>query len=376
MKKLSKIFAVVALVAVGLTAVGCDSVVNKLEEQKFDSSNVIVKQNPEVAKELKKPVSSESDMTEVLGDVVKDTYLEIIKSGLPISGLFSRAAAKDAESAAAQTKNFVRKLSDQLEAYAKSKMNNEDGTIDFDGSINIEEITIKDVLQIYVDMYNDNLEAGEAKVTMKSLFGDDIVAYVTALDEVAALDKFKLDVDLLVSDAKKKASIDESVLVAASVGDINKLVSKVSGKTITGIPLKGVSASAKENVSVAVSGQNYTLLMGSGSEDETEVTISAATFDKLKGSVGAKVSMAILTSEKAGGYFTIEANVDFDAEKVVSLLAAEEEGSLQDMITLLDSMVSVSISVSDGKKTTYTSTYNFTQLMALFESITGSISIF
>lgn len=380
MKKYTKIVGVAVLLAISAAFVGCGVVEDKVDEitnQKFEASNAIEKQNPEVAKKLEKPVSSEQDMINVINTCVEETTLAIL--GLPqLPDWFSaRAAAKDVKSAEAQAEDFIKELSKQVEDSIK----NNKIAVDFNKKIDIEALTIKDALEVIVEAYNETCEDSEDEITLNQLLSEfGIKGTVDAIDDFVSLDKFKFALDLYASEEKQKVSLDESFLAAVSVGDVNKLVSALQKRTIDTIPLRGAAVSVSEKVAGSISGEECKVMFpnynADGNETDYEITAVVAALKGFKFEANGQASLAVLTSDNAGGYFTVEVDLAISQDKLEKIvkLAEDDKATAKDYVELADSILTVRISVTNGKKTTYTQTYNYTSLAAFLKKCGVDIS--
>ncbi len=145
MKKLTKaLMAGVTLLAV-TSFVGC-SFVKDLSNSKYEAANTVEDVYPDLEKKVTTPVTDEASLkkaiTQSVSDVMKNT-----------AGLSFKKASTGTE-AVKEVKDFVTAFSDAVTKFA----NGDSKTIDFDKTVDIEDIKFEDLLELGVSVYNEALE--------------------------------------------------------------------------------------------------------------------------------------------------------------------------------------------------------------------------
>ena len=379
MKKLTKaLMAGVTLLAV-TSFVGC-SFVKDLSNSKYEAANTVEDVYPDLEKKVTTPVTDEASLkkaiTQSVSDVMKNT-----------AGLSFKKASTGTE-AVKEVKDFATAFSDAVTKFA----NGESKTIDFDKTVDIEDIKFEDLLELGVSVYNEALELeGEDVITLEALYAaldsnlgeGKTKKLVAEINDLVTLEKFLFALDLDANPEASKASqvaysVDGTLTTALTIGDVVKIVSNivnlVSTEKIEVVsPVKALTFFVDENAAAKIMG------------DENQKLIAAAKSNKFyapvikgfKAKYTASAAVALLTSDGQGGYISAEITAKVSqkqADAIEALCAkyANNEISYSDYETSLtayyDEIFSITLK-SKCKKTYKIGTYNYSSLVNAYGSI-------
>ena len=379
MKKLTKaLMAGVTLLAV-TSFVGC-SFVKDLSNSKYEAANTVEDVYPDLEKKVTTPVTDEASLKKAINQSYSDVMLNFP------SPSFKKAST--GTEAVKEVKDFVTAFSDAVAKFAKG----ESKTIDFDKTVDIEDIKFEDLLELGVSIYNDALElGGEDAITIEDLyaaldtdyFGEGNSAKVVSeINDLVTLEKFLFALDLDANSEASKASqvaysVDGTLTTALTIGDVVKIVSNIVNlvspvKIEVVSPVKALTFFVDENFAAKIMG------------DENQKLIAAAKSNKFyapvikgfKAKYTASAAVALLTSDGQGGYISAEITAKVSqkqADAIEALYAkyANNEISDSDFETRLtayyDEIFSITLK-SKCKKTYKIGTYNYSSLVNAYGS--------
>ena len=371
-----------ALLAV-TSFVGC-SFVKDLSNSKYEAANTVEDVYPDLEKKVTTPVTDEASLKKAINQSYSDVMLNFP------SPSFKKASTEP--EAVKEVKDFVTAFSDAVAKF----VNGESKTIDFDKTVDIEDIKFEDLLELGVSVYNDYNDAsgvdGEDAITVEDLyaaldtdyFGEGNSAKVVSeINDLVTLEKFLFALDLDANSEASKASqvaysVDGTLTTALTIGDVVKIVSNIvnlvsSVKIEVVSPVKALTFFVDENFAAKIMG------------DENQKLIAAAKSNKFyapvikgfKAKYTASAAVALLTSDGQGGYISAEITAKVSqkqADEIESLYAKYEnnEISYSDYETRLtayyDEIFSITLK-SKCKKTYKIGTYNYSSLVNAYGSI-------
>ena len=378
MKKLTKaLMAGVTLLAV-TSFVGC-SFVKDLSNSKYEAANTVEDVYPDLEKKVTTPVTDEASLkkaiTQSVSDVMKNT-----------AGLSFKKASTGTE-AVKEVKDFVTAFSDAVAKFA----NGESKTIDFDKTVDIEDIKFEDLLELGVSVYNEALvlEGGDV-ITLEDLYAaldrnleeGKSKKLVAEINDLVTLEKFLFALDLDVNSEASKASqvaygVDGTLTTALTIGDVVKIVSNIvnlvtNGKIEVVSPVKALTFFVDENFAAKIMG------------DENQKLIAAAKSNKFyapvikgfKAKYTASAAVALLTSDGQGGYISAEITAKVSqkqADAIEALFAKYANDEISDidfkksLTAYYDEIFSITLK-SKCKKTYKIGTYNYSSLVNAYGS--------
>ena len=378
MKKLTKaLMAGVTLLAV-TSFVGC-SFVKDLSNSKYEAANTVEDVYPDLENKVTTPVTDEASLKKAITKSYSDVMLNFPSPSLK--------KASTGTEAVKEVKDFATAFSDAVAKFA----NGESKTIDFDKTVDIEDIKFEDLLELGVSVYNEALELeGEKVITLEALYAEldsklgegKSKKLVAEINDLVTLEKFLFALDLDVNSEASKASqvaygVDGTLTTALTIGDVVKIVSNivnlVSTEKIEVVsPVKALTFFVDENFAAKIMG------------DENQKLIAAAKSNKFyapvikgfKAKYTASAAVALLTSDGQGGYISAEITAKVSqkqADAIEALFAkyANNEISDRDFETRLtayyDEIFSITLK-SKCKKTYKIGTYNYSSLVNAYGS--------
>ena len=380
MKKLTKaLMAGVTLLAV-TSFVGC-SFVKDLSNSKYEAANTVEDVYPDLEKKVTTPVTDEASLKKAINQSVSD----VMKN---TAGLSFKKASTGTE-AVKEVKDFVTAFSDAVAKFA----NGESKTIDFDKTVDIEDIKFEDLLELGVSVYNEALELeGEKVITLEALYAEldndyfgegNSAKVVSEINDLVTLEKFLFALDLDVNPEASKASqvaysVDGTLTTALTIGDVVKIVSNIvnlvtNGKIEVVSPVKALTFFVDENAAAKIMG------------DENQKLIAAAKSNKFyapvikgfKAKYTASAAVALLTSDGQGGYISAEITAKVSqkqADEIEALYAKYENNEIspsdyeKSLTAYYDEIFSITLK-SKCKKTYKIGTYNYSSLVNTYGSI-------
>lgn len=379
MKKLTKaLMAGVTLLAV-TSFVGC-SFVKDLSNSKYEAANTVEDVYPDLEKKVTTPVTDEASLKKAINQSYSDVMLNFPSPSLK--------KASTGPEAVKEVKDFVTAFSDAVAKF----VNGESKTIDFDKTVDIEDIKFEDLLELGVSVYNEALELeGEKVITLEDLYAaldskleeGKSKKLVAEINDLVTLEKFLFALDLDANSEASKASqvaysVDGTLTTALTIGDVVKIVSNIVNlvspvKIEVVSPVKALTFFVDENFAAKIMG------------DENQKLIAAAKSNKFyapvikgfKAKYTASAAVALLTSDGQGGYISAEITAKVSqkqADAIEDLFAkyANNEISYSDYETRLteyyDEIFSITLK-SKCKKTYKIGTYNYSSLVKAYGSI-------
>ena len=358
--------------------VGC-SFVKDLSNSKYEAANTVEDVYPDLEKKVTTPVTDEASLKKAINQSYSDVMLNFP------SPSFKKAST--GTEAVKEVKDFVTAFSDAVAKFA----NGESKTIDFDKTVDIEDIKFEDLLELGVSIYNEAYE--EDVITVEELYAalDNCLELgegkskklVAEINDLVTLEKFLFALDLDVNSEASKASqvaygVDGTLTTALTIGDVVKIVSNIVNlvspvKIEVVSPVKALTFFVDENFAAKIMG------------DENQKLIAAAKSNKFyapvikgfKAKYTASAAVALLTSDGQGGYISAEITAKVSqkqADAIEALFAkyANDEISDSDFETRLtayyDEIFSITLK-SKCKKTYKIGTYNYSSLVKAYGSI-------
>ena len=377
MKKLTKtLMAGVTLLAV-TSFVGC-SFVKDLSNSKYEAANTVEDVYPDLEKKVTTPVTDEASLKKAINQSYSDVMLNFPDPS------FKKAST--GTEAVKEVKDFATAFSDAVAKFA----NGESKTIDFDKTVDIEDIKFEDLLELGVSVYNEAYE--EDVITVEELYValDNCLELeegkskklVAEINDLVTLEKFLFALDLDVNSEASKASqvaysVDGTLTTALTIGDVVKIVSNivnlVSTEKIEVVsPVKALTFFVDENFAAKIMG------------DENQKLIAAAKSNKFyapvikgfKAKYTASAAVALLTSDGQGGYISAEITAKVSqkqADAIEALFAKYANSEISDidfetrLTAYYDEIFSITLK-SKCKKTYKIGTYNYSSLVNAYGS--------
>lgn len=335
-------------------------------------------------KSVKTFINSEDSLKTAISDTVAE-YEAFFRSGSN-----SRSATTSGD-AADQMKKFILAVLEQYGSLAQTFESAgetiPDFKVDFDKTIDVGKLGAKEWKSTVVDVakYVANLTNGdEYKVAneinqtfyeMKEDLGfnteNELFDFI---DSVIAFQKvyFKANADVDFKAAKLQNASNESVGSAAldaniklAVLDVNKIIStSVNGQSVD-LPVKTLSLDVSGNLDASVT---YADIVAIVSAEESS---SVPDFSDLKYNLGYKTNIktGLCTKKGLGGIVGIDATYNLDIEKILILSQNSKNMSEENVIRLLDDVVTLKVYVSDGSKNTFSKNYKLSDLYAMIMEI-------
>ena len=380
MKKLTKaLMAGVTLLAV-TSFVGC-SFVKDLSNSKYEAANTVEDVYPDLEKKVTTPVTDEASLKKAINQSYSDVMLNFP------SPSFKKAST--GPEAVKEVKDFVTAFSDAVAKFA----NGYSKTIDFDKTVDIEDIKFEDLLELGVSVYNEALELeGEDVITVEDLYAalDSNLGLeegkskklVAEINDLVTLEKFLFALDLDANSEASKASqvaysVDGTLTTALTIGDVVKIVSNIVNlvspvKIEVVSPVKALTFFVDENFAAKIMG------------DENQKLIAAAKSNKFyapvikgfKAKYTASAAVALLTSDGQGGYISAEITAKVSqkqADAIEALYAKYENNEIsyndyeKSLTAYYDEIFSITLK-SKCKKTYKIGTYNYSSLVNAYGS--------
>ena len=380
MKKLTKaLMAGVTLLAV-TSFVGC-SFVKDLSNSKYEAANTVEDVYPDLEKKVTTPVTDEASLKKAINQSYSDVMLNFP------SPSFKKAST--GPEAVKEVKDFVTAFSDAVAKFA----NGYSKTIDFDKTVDIEDIKFEDLLELGVSVYNEALELeGEDVITLEDLYAalDSNLGLgegkskklVAEINDLVTLEKFLFALDLDANSEASKASqvaysVDGTLTTALTIGDVVKIVSNIVNlvspvKIEVVSPVKALTFFVDENFAAKIMG------------DENQKLIAAAKSNKFyapvikgfKAKYTASAAVALLTSDGQGGYISAEITAKVSqkqADAIEALYAKYENNEIsyndyeKSLTAYYDEIFSITLK-SKCKKTYKIGTYNYSSLVNAYGS--------
>ena len=381
MKKLTKaLMAGVTLLAV-TSFVGC-SFVKDLSNSKYEAANTVEDVYPDLEKKVTTPVTDEASLKKAITQSVSDVMPNLAS----FSGLNYKKASTGTE-AVKEVNGFATALYDAVAKF----VNGESKTIDFDKTVDIEDIKFEDLLELGVSVYNEALELeGDKVITLEDLYAaldrnlgvGKSKKLVAEINDLVTLEKFLFALDLDANSEASKASqvaysVDGTLTTALTIGDVVKIVSNIvnlvsSVKIEVVSPVKALTFFVDENFAAKIMG------------DENQKLIAAAKSNKFyapvikgfKAKYTASAAVALLTSDGQGGYISAEITAKVSqkqADAIEALCAKYANDEISDsdfeksLTAYYDEIFSITLK-SKCKKTYKIGTYNYSSLVNAYGS--------
>ncbi|MDY5122491.1 MAG: hypothetical protein SPE59_01685 [Treponema sp.] len=389
MKKLTKaLMAGAALLAV-TSFVGC-SFVKDLSNSKYEAANTVEDVYPDLEEKVETPITDEASLKSALSKSVSD----VMPSLAGFSGLNYKKASTGTD-AVKEVKDFATAFSDAVAKVA----NGESKTIDFDKTVDIEDIKFEDLLELGVSIYNDALESeGEDVITLEALYAvlDDYLGkgnsakVVAEINDLVTLEKFLFALDLDANSEASKASqvaysVDGTLTTALTIGDVVRIVSNIVNlvspvKIEVVSPVKALTFFVDENAAAKIMGDENQKLNAAKKSNK----FYAPVLKGFKAQFTASAAVALLTSDGQGGYISAEITAKVSqkqADEIAALYAKYKNGEISysdyetSKTAYYDEIFSITLK-SKCKKTYKIGTYNYTQLKSTYgTSVAGLVAM-
>lgn len=383
MKKLTKALMAGAALLVVTSFVWC-SFVKDLSNSKYEAANTVEDVYPDLEEKVETPITDEASLKSALSKSVSD----VMPSLAGVSGLNYKKASTGTE-AVKEVNGFATALYDAVAKF----VNGESKTIDFDKTVDIEDIKFEDLLELGVSIYNDALDLeGEDAITLEALYAaldyyylgeGNSAKVVSEINDLVTLEKFLFALDLDANSEASKASqvaysVDGTLTTALTIGDVVKIVSNIINlvspvKIEVVSPVKALTFFVDENAAAKIMG------------DENQKLIAAAKSNKFyapvikgfKAKYTASAAVALLTSDGQGGYISAEITAKVSqkqADEIEALYAKYENNEIsysdyeKSLTAYYDEIFSITLK-SKCKKTYKIGTYNYSSLKSAYGSI-------
>lgn len=386
MKKLTKaLMAGVALLAV-TSFVGC-SFVKDLSNSKYEAANTVEDVYPNLEEKVTTPVTNEDSLNSALSKSVSD----VMPSLAGVSGLNYKKASTGTD-AVKEVKDFATAFSDAVAKVA----NGESKTIDFDKTVDIEDIKFEDLLELGVSVYNEAYE--EDAITIEDLYATldktlgkgNSAKVVAEINDLVTLEKFLFALDLDANSEASKASqvaysVDGTLTTALTIGDVVKIVSNIINlvspvKIEVVSPVKALTFFVDENAAAKIMGDENQKLNAAKKSNK----FYAPVIKGFKAKYTASAAVALLTSDGQGGYISAEITAKVSqkqADEIEALYAKYKNGEISysdyetSKTAYYDGIFSITLK-SKYKKTYKIGTYNYTQLKSTYgTSVAGLVAM-
>lgn len=367
-------------------------------------------------KGLTNPVSSEEEFT----DLIREVVLEFIGK----ENFNARAAAKTPSEAVNQINSYVNEFVDSLlktvenlgdlEEYGPSNLSDLKIDFSFDKAIDIGQLKFSEWIDVISealeefsktvadkvtdsvaettadvnpDEYEDILEDLPAtKEDIKNAIVEELGAETIALlDKYCVIKtvgfgtkiKISLDVGKLMSPktdddylATKIVDLGLNGNLSVGITNFDKLYKEFSESDVS---VKGIALNTSGNLELCLSGSDissWITFISSMGLLSTDVTVTKASLNGNN-----SIVLAICTSTGKGGYITISADENMDADSIIKFIKLVvtdkiDEDKIEDTIMeFANKVLKISISVSDGSKQTWKKDYSLESFMEFAESI-------
>lgn len=386
MKKLAKALMAGAAFLAATSFVGC-SFEKDLSNSKYEATNTVEDVYPDLEKKVTTPVTDEASLKEAITQSVSD----VMPCLAGVSGLNYKKASTGTK-AVKEVDGFATAFFDAVIKFAKG----ETKTIDFDKTVDIEDIKFEDLLELGVSIYNEAYELeGEDVITVEELYaaldyylGEGNSAKVVAeINDLVTLEKFLFALDLDVNSEASTASqvaygVDETLTTALTIGDVVKIVSNIvklvhplESEVVS--PVKALTFFVDENVAAKIMGDENQKLIAA----EKSNKFYAPVINGFKAKYTASAAVALLTSDGLGGYISAEITAivsQNQADEIAALYAKYENGEISDsdyetsLTEYYDKIFSITLK-SKCKETYKIGTYNYSSLKNAYGSIFNTI---
>lgn len=389
MKKLTKaLMAGAALLAV-TSFVGC-SFVKDLSNSKYEAANTVEDVYPDLEEKVETPITDEASLKKAITQSVSD----VMPSLAGVSGLNYKKASTGTD-AVKEVKDFATAFSDAVAKVA----NGESKTIDFDKTVDIEDIKFEDLLELGVSVYNDYNDAsgvdGEDAITVEDLYATldktlgkgNSAKVVAEINDLVTLEKFLFALDLDANSEASKASqvaysVDGTLTTALTIGDVVKIVSNIVNlvspvKIEVVSPVKALTFFVDENAAAKIMGDENQKLNAAKKSNK----FYAPVIKGFKAKYTASAAVALLTSDGQGGYISAEITAKVSqkqADEIEALYAKYENNEIsysdyeKSLTAYYDEIFSITLK-SKCKKTYKIGTYNYSSLVNAYGSVINTI---
>lgn len=376
MKKLTKALMAGATLLAVTSFVGC-SFVKDLSNSKYEAANTVEDVYPDLEKKVTTPVTDEASLQRAISQSVSD----VMPSFASFSGLNYKKASTGTE-AVKEVNGFATALYDAVAKF----VNGESKTIDFDKTVDIEDIKFEDLLELGVSIYNDALEGeGEDVITLEALYAvlDDYLGegksakVVAEINDLVTLEKFLFALDLDANSEASKASqvaysVDGTLTTALTIGDVVEIVSNIvnlvtNEKIKVVSPVKALTFFVDENAAAKIMGDENQRLIAAAKSNK----FYAPVIKGFKAKYTASAAVALLTSDGQGGYISAEITAKVSqkqADEIAALYAKYENDEISysglesSLIPYYDEIFSITLK-SKCKKTYKIGTYNYSSFV-------------
>lgn len=376
-----------------------------------DLSNVDIDVEDTLSKavaEVKNVPATEAEFKEMLDDVIAEYtgFFESMNSTDARAVVTTGKEVLKAAEIAEQINNFVKGMVTTINDVINKGSNNELNKIliDFDEQINVGQVSFVTWFDAICDIYkeidimmNPDEQYRPSLTTQicesMGISSGDFYKYLNLLDKYATIEKFYLDLDV-EADGKYLGSEMDSMFEAISghededlasvelgtifsLGIINiddaikTIIKDITNKNVAVVlPVKALQFKIDASVDAKATYGNFLSIMQIIAEGPSETT----TYPVLDAELNYGCKVAVCTKDKVGGIVSLDISYSLEndkvkdyVEKVFEMMQESSKPSFDatemaaTLVTLYDSIYSVTISVSDG----FSKTYNYSEFMEL-----------
>ena len=376
-----------------------------------DLSNVDIDVEDTLSKavaEVKNVPATEAEFKEMLDDVIAEYtgFFESMNSTDARAVVTTGKEVLKATEIAEQINNFVKGMVTTINDVINKGSNNELNKIliDFDEQINVGQVSFVTWFDAICDIYkeidimlNPDEQYRPSLTTQicesMGISSGDFYKYLNLLDKYATIEKFYLDLDV-AADGKYLGSEMDSMFEAISghededlasvelgtilsLGIINiddaikTIIKDITNKNVAVVlPVKALQFKIDASVDAKATYGNFLSIMQIIAEGPSETT----TYPVLDAELNYGCKVAVCTKDKVGGIVSLDISYSLEndkvkdyVEKVFEMMQESSKPSFDatemaaTLVTLYDSIYSVTISVSDG----FSKTYNYSEFMEL-----------
>lgn len=376
-----------------------------------DLSNVDIDVEDTLSKavaEVKNVPATEAEFKEMLDDVIAEYtgFFESMNSTDARAVVTTGKEVLKATEIAEQINNFVKGMVTTINDVINKGSNNELNKIliDFDEQINVGQVSFVTWFDAICDIYkeidimmNPDEQYRPSLTTQicesMGISSGDFYKYLNLLDKYATIEKFYLDLDV-EADGKYLGSEMDSMFEAISghededlasvelgtilsLGIINiddaikTIIKDITNKNVAVVlPVKALQFKIDASVDAKATYGNFLSIMQIIAEGPSETT----TYPVLDAELNYGCKVAVCTKDKVGGIVSLDISYSLEndkvkdyVEKVFEIMQESSNTSFDatemaaTLVTLYDSIYSVTISVSDG----FSKTYKYSEFMEL-----------
>lgn len=376
-----------------------------------DLSNVDIDVEDTLSKavaEVKNVPATEAEFKEMLDDVIAEYtgFFESMNSTDARAVVTTGKEVLKAAEIAEQINNFVKGMVTTINDVINKGSNNELNKIliDFDEQINVGQVSFVTWFDAICDIYkeidimmNPDEQYRPSLTTQicesMGISSGDFYKYLNLLDKYATIEKFYLDLDV-EADGKYLGSEMDSMFEAISghededlasvelgtilsLGIINiddaikTIIKDITNKNVAVVlPVKALQFKIDASVDAKATYGNFLSIMQIIAEGPSETT----TYPVLDAELNYGCKVAVCTKDKVGGIVSLDISYSLEndkvkdyVEKVFEIMQESSNTSFDatemaaTLVTLYDSIYSVTISVSDG----FSKTYKYSEFMEL-----------